>query len=176
MLVLEVEFLVWETIAETTTTTNRRALLCPLLYTKQDIVCFCVFLSQIEGVVRGNVFDAIFFGIGEQLGIGMVFLVQTVSIELKIKIFFKVFVPPLQGFAGLLLPYVQVERRYFPAQTTAEYDEVLFVLEKDLFINTRNIIITMQLPFTAELGEIVIPIFILREQDNLVPVVFFGAV
>ncbi len=176
MLILEVEFLVWETIAEAATTTNRRTLLCALLYTKQDIVCFCIFLRQIERVIRGDVFDAIFFGIGEQLGIGVVFLVQTVSIELEVKIFSEVFVPPQQGFTGLLFAYVQVERRYFPAQTTAEYNEVFFVLEKDLFINTRDVIISMQLPFAAELGKIVIPIFILREQDDLVSVVFLGAV
>ena len=122
---------------------------------------FGIFLCQVEGVIRGDVFNAIFFGIGEQLGINVVFLVQTVSIELKIKIFPEVLVPPEQGITSLLLPYVQVKRRYFPAETTAEDNKVIFVLEQDLFINSRHVIISMQLPLTAELGKIVIPVFIL---------------
>ena len=54
----------------------------------------CVVLGKVERIVGCDVFNAVFFGIFQELKVDMILLVQPMSVELEVEIVTKVFVPP----------------------------------------------------------------------------------
>ena len=101
-----------------TTATDWRCLLFTILYAQQNIVGVCVFFLNIIGVITGYDFYVVALRHFDQNIIYTFFVLLVVAHNFHIKVIAKHFLPPKQGFLGLVFAYVQNLSGHFPIKAS----------------------------------------------------------
>src|SRR5690606_32330039 len=127
---------------------------------------------DVIGIVRSYYFHLMFFSQLDQGVIHPIFILLTMSHQLYIEIFAKLFFPPNQGFLSLGFTNVQDLTRYLTIQVTRQNDQIFFIAFDSFFVDSWHIIESFSISHRSHFCHIVISLLVFRQEDNLITVVF----
>ena len=177
---LQVEFFVGHTKPEFTPALPdvflRLAHVLRILHAQQNIVGIRLLLVGVIRIVCRNGLDTVLLAKPQQHLVHHVFFFEAVAVDFRVKVFAQRILPRNKCFLSLLLAHVQDEGWDLPKQPARGDNDVLLELPDQGLVNPRHVIKPVCVGLGAELGEVVIAVFVFGEKNGWVAVVFGAAV